>query len=274
MKTHRRSSIVVSYALSIVAAIIFLFPIVWLMLGSLKPRLELLEVSLPTNPTLENYANVLSEFPVGRYLRNSLFVAIGSTAITLALGSLAAYGFARFRFRGRRLLLLAILLMRILPAVAVGIPLFLLFSRLQLTNSYPGLILAHIAGQLPLVIWILVGFFQDVSSEIVDASLVDGCNRMSVLYHIILPLVTPGLAVAAIFSFLISWNDFALAVMLVNKTDVLTMPVGISHMELRFGIRWDSMSAAAVMYIVPTIVMALFLQRYVVRGLTMGAVKG
>ncbi|MBI3243156.1 MAG: carbohydrate ABC transporter permease [Chloroflexi bacterium] len=274
MKTQRRLQLVLSYALILGAVVVFLFPIIWLTLGSFKPRSELLVVSLPTQPTLENYSNVLKEFPVGTYLRNSLLVALSSTSITLAAGSLAAYGFTRYRFRGRQSLLISTLLMRILPAVAVGIPLYLLFSRLRLTNTYYGLILAHVAGQLPLVIWILQGFFQDLPPELMDAGLVDGCNRLSVLYHVVLPLAAPGLAVAAIFSFLISWNDFGLAVMMVQKPGVLTMPVGMSHMSLRFGIRWDSLSASAVMYIVPTIIMALILQRYVVRGLTMGAIKG
>ncbi len=273
-KGQRQLLLILSYVVVVVAVVVFLFPIVWLFLGSLKPRSELLQVSLPTQPTLVNYTNVLREFPVGLYLRNSLIVAIISTTITLITASLAAYGFTRYRFRGRQLLLMSTLLMRMLPAVAVGIPLFLLFSRLRLTNTYAGLVLAHIAGQLPLVIWILSGFYEDLPSELIDAGLVDGCNRLSVLYRIILPLAAPGLAVAAVFSFLISWNDFGLAFMLVQKPDVLTMPVGMSHMSLRFGIRWDSLSAAGIMYIVPTIIMALVLQRYVVRGLTLGAVKG
>lgn len=274
MKGQRRLWLLLSYAIAMSAVLVFLFPIVWLILGSLKPPADLLTVSLPTQPTLVNYNTVLGRFPVGRYLRNSLIVAIGSTSITLITGSLAAYGFTRYRFRAKRFLLLSTLLVRMLPAVAVGIPLFLLFSRLRLTDTYQGLILAHVAGQLPLVIWILQGFLEDIPGELIDAGLVDGCNRLSVLYHIVLPLAAPGLAVAAVFSFLISWNDFGLAFMLVSTPDRLTMPVGMSQMNLQYGVRWDNLSAAAVMYIVPTIIMALILQRYIVRGLTMGAVKG
>jgi multiple sugar transport system permease protein len=265
---------IISYALLALATVVFLFPVVWLILGSFKPPAELLDISLPLRPTLENYANVLGRYPVGRYLQNSLIVAVVSTSITLSVGSLAAYGFSRYRFRLNGVLLLFTLLLRMLPAIAVGIPLYLLFSRIGLTDTYVGLILAHTGGQLPLTIWLLYGFFQDVPGELTDAGLVDGCNRLSVFYRIIVPLAAPGLAVAAIFSFLISWNDFGVAFLLVSTPQFLTMPVGMSQMNLQYGVRWDSLAAAAVMYIIPTILMALFLQRYIVRGLTMGAVKG
>ncbi len=274
MKRNQRTLLALSYLLVCLALIIFLFPIVWLIIGSLKPPSEVLEISLPSRLTLTNYATVLSTFPVGIYLRNSLLVATTSTFLALLVGSLAAYGFTRYRFRGRQALLLFTLLLRMLPAMAVGIPLFLLFSRLRLTNTYSALITAHTAIQLPLVIWIMQGFLEEIPSELPEAGLVDGCNRLNVLYYILLPLATPGLAVAAIFAFLISWNDFGISLILVSTPDLLTMPVGMSNMNLLYGVRWDSLSAAAVMYIVPTILMALLLQRYIVRGLTMGAVKG
>lgn len=274
MKGKRHVLLWLSYVIVLSATGVFLFPIVWLVLSSLKPPSEILEISLPAQPTLTNYTNVLGTFPVGRYLRNSVFVALSSTFVSLLLGSLAAYGFTRYRFHGRRFLLLATLLMRMLPAIAIGIPLFILFSRIRMTNTFAGLIIAHAAVQLPLVIWIMQGFLEDIPVELAEAGMVDGCNRLNVLYHILLPLATPGLAVAAIFAFLISWNDFGLSLILISTPDLLTMPVGMSNMNLMYGVRWDNLSAAAVMYIVPTIALALLLQRYIVRGLTMGAVKG
>jgi multiple sugar transport system permease protein len=274
MKRQRNFLLAISYVLVISASVVFLFPVLWLVLSSFKMPSEMLEISLPTQPTLVNYTNVLGTFPVGRYLRNSLFVALSSTFVSVLLGSLAAYGFTRYRFFGRRTLLVSTLLMRMLPAIAIGIPLFILFSRLRMTNTFFGLIIAHVAVQLPLIIWIMQGFLEDIPVELAEAGMVDGCNRLTVLYRIILPLATPGLAVAAIFAFLISWNDFGLALILISTPDLLTMPVGMSNMNLMYGVRWDSLSTAAVMYIVPTVIMALLLQRYIVRGLTMGAVKG
>lgn len=274
MKRRRNALVVLSYVLVIGASVVFLFPIAWLVLNSFKLPSEMLEISLPTQPTLVNYSNVLGTFPVGRYLRNSLFVALSSTFFSLMFGSLAAYGFTRYRFFGRRTMLVSTLLMRMLPAMAIGIPLFIMFSRLRMTNTFSGLIIAHVAVQLPLIIWIMLGFLEDIPVELAEAGMVDGCNRLTVLYRIILPLATPGLAVAAIFAFLVSWNDFGLALILISTPDLLTMPVGMANMNLMYGVRWDSLSTAAVMYIVPTVIMALLLQRYIVRGLTMGAVKG
>jgi len=273
MRTQLRYRLL-SYGIVIGAIVIFLFPIIWLVITSLKPPIDVLEVSLPTDPTLENYNRVLTQFPVDRYLANSLKLALASTGVSLATGALAGYGLSHYRFRVRNLILLLTLLMRTIPGVALGVPLFWLFTRIDLKNTFQGIVLAHTAIQLPLVIWIMLGFFEDIPRELSDAAQVDGCNRLNVLYYVILPLAAPGLAVAAIFSFLMSWNNFDLSLMLNSAPQSLTMPVGMSQMNLLYGIRWDSLSAASVMYIVPTIVLALLLQRYIVRGLTAGAVKG
>jgi multiple sugar transport system permease protein len=273
MKT-RPAAMALSYFIVISATFLFLFPIAWLFITSLKPPAEVLQVALPSRLTLENYATVLETFPVGQYFLNSVLIAVGSTLISLITGSLAAYSLSQYRFRARRPLLLMTLLMRLLPGVAVGIPLFYLFSSVRLTNTMPGLILAHTAIQLPLVIWIMLGFFDDTPSELMQAGLVDGCSRFSVIYRIVLPIVTPGLAVAAIFSYLLSWNNLDLALILAPTPRLVTMPVGIANMNLIYGVRWDLMAAAAVMYIIPTIILALLLQRYIVQGLTLGAVKG
>ncbi|MCU0513074.1 MAG: carbohydrate ABC transporter permease [Anaerolineae bacterium] len=273
MKT-RPAVLIASYVIVTTATILFLFPIVWLFLTSLKPPAEVLEVALPSRLTLENYETVLATFPVGQYFINSILIAVGSTLVSVGTGSLAAYSLSQYRFRTRQPMLLMTLLMRLLPGVALGIPLFYLFSSVRLTNTMPGLILAHTAIQLPLVIWIMIGFFEDTPAELVQAGLVDGCTRFSVIYRIILPIVTPGLAVAAIFSYLLSWNNLDLSLILAPTPRLVTMPVGISNMNLVYGVRWDLMAAAAVMYIIPTIILALLLQRYIVQGLTLGAVKG
>jgi len=275
MKVQRRAALVASYLIVLIALVIFLFPIIWLFVGSLKQPSQILEISLPNPPTLQNYATVLDSYPVAHFLGNSLRVALLSTGVSVLVGALAAYAFTRYRFPGSSAGLLFALGMRMLPAIAVSIPLYLLFSRVQLTNTTVGLVLAHCAIiQIPLVIWILYGFFQDIPHELAEAGLVDGCNRLTVLYYIVFPLAAPGLAVAAVFAFLFSWNDFGLSLIMVSTPDLLTMPVALSQMNLQYGVRWDNLSAAAVMYIVPTMIMALLLQRYITRGLTAGAIKG
>jgi multiple sugar transport system permease protein len=267
-------ALIASYTIVASATLIFLFPIIWLIISSLKPTSEVLTFGLPSRITFENYQNVLSSFPIGQYLGNSVLIAVISTLISLTTGALAAYGLSRYRSRASGPIIALTLLLRLLPGVALGIPLFYLFSSIKLTNTMQGLILAHAAIQLPLAIWIMLGFFEDTPLELIDAGLVDGCNRFNVIYRIVLPIITPGLAVAAIFSFLISWNNFDLSLILAPTPRLVTMPVGISQMNLVYGVRWDLMASAAVMYIIPTIVLALLLQRYIVRGLTLGAVKG
>lgn len=276
MRRRRRAQLALSYAVVSIGMLIFVFPIVWLVLGSLKPPADVFSISLPTHPTLVNYRSVLDTYPVARYLRNSLLVAISSTTLSLLTGSLAAYGFARsrYRFTGQQSLLIFILVLRMLPGIALGIPLYLLFSRLHLVDRAPALILAHAAIQLPLVIWIMQQFFRDVPVELEEAGMVDGSTRLGVLYRIVLPLATPGMAVAAILAFLFSWNEFSLALILTSSPNLQTMPVALAQMNQLYGVRWDLLSAAAAMYIIPTMIMALLLQRYIVRGLTMGSVKG
>lgn len=276
MKRTSRSQKVLAYLVVITAALVFVFPIAWLVLGSLKRPVDVLEISLPIPPTLTNYRAVLHTYPIVTFLRNSMIVAFGSTGIALVTGSFAAHGFARkqYAFVGSGLALLGILALRMLPGVALGIPLYLLFSRLGLIDSHFALILAHAAIQIPLVIWIMKGFFEEVPIEIEEASLVDGASRLRTLLRITLPLSAPGIAVTAILSFLFSWNDFGLALILSSSPDAQTMPVALSQMNMLYGIRWDLLSAAASMYIIPTLILALFLQRYIVRGLTMGSVKG
>jgi multiple sugar transport system permease protein len=275
MKRAHRLAVGLSYATVIVALMIFLFPIVWMIMGAFKQPAEILEVSLPIPPTLDNFRTVFDSYPIGRFLGNSLRVAFFSTTLSVIVGSLAAYALTRHRFRGSNAMLLGALGMRMLPGIAVSIPLYLLFSRIDLTNTTFGLVLAHCAIiQIPLVIWIMYGFLQDIPYELAEAGLVDGCTRFSVIWRIILPLAAPGLAVAAVFSFLFSWNDFGLSLIMVSTPELLTMPVALTQMNLQYGVRWDSMSAAAVMYIVPTMILALALQRYITRGLTAGAVKG
>ena len=247
MKRQRKFQLILSYAVVGVGMVVFAFPIIWLFLGSLKQPVDILAVTIPTNPTLVNYSTVLDTYPVLRYLRNSLVVALASTTLSLVTGSLAAYGFARDRyaFAGQRSVLLFILLLRMLPGIALGIPLYLLFSRLGLVNRPPALILAHAALQLPLVVWIMQGFFRDVPVELEEAGMVDGSTRLTVLWRIVLPLATPGMAVAAILSFLLSWNEFSLALILTSSPELQTMPVALAQMNLLYGIRWDLLSAAA-----------------------------
>ena len=252
-----------------------LFPIFWIATASFKTELSL--YARPPqwlfSPILDNYRLVLSNIPFFQYLTNSLVIAIGTTVGSLVLGVLAGYGFARFRFRGSDAVRFLVLVTRMAPRIVLVVPYFLMMQKLGLLDTYAGLLIAYISFALPFSIWLLIGFFVDVPLEIEEAAMIDGCNRVGVLLRVVIPIVAPGLVVAAIFAFLVSWNEFLFALIL-SGVNAKTLPVVIAGFSTDVGPLYGEMSAAAVMVMLPNIVMTVALQRFLVRGLTLGAVKG
>jgi multiple sugar transport system permease protein len=252
-----------------------LFPIYWIAAASLKT--ELLLYAKPPRwlftPVLDNYRRVLTNIPFFQYVTNSLVVAIGTTVGALVLGILAGYGFARFRFRGSDAVRFLVLVTRMAPRMALVVPYYLMMQKLGLLDTYAGLLIAYVSFALPFAIWLLIGFFADVPIEIEEAAMIDGCGRLGVLIRVVLPIVAPGLVVAAIFAFLVSWNEFLFALVL-SGVRAKTLPVVIAGLSTDVGPLYGDMSAAAVMVMLPNIVMTVALQRYLVKGLTLGAVKG
>ena len=252
-----------------------LFPIFWIATASLKTELAL--YARPPQwlftPILDNYRQVLHNIPFLQYLTNSLVIAIGTTVGSLVLGVLAGYGFARFRFRGSEAVRFLVLVTRMAPRLVLVVPYFLMMQKLGLLDTYTGLLIAYISFALPFSIWLLIGFFMDVPIEIEEAAMIDGCGRLGVLLRVVIPIVAPGLVVAAIFAFLVSWNEFLFALIL-SGVNAKTLPVVIAGFSTDVGPLYGEMSAAAVMVMLPNIVMTVALQRFLVRGLTLGAVKG
>jgi multiple sugar transport system permease protein len=252
-----------------------LFPIYWVAAASFKTELAL--YARPPQwlftPILENYRRVLYNIPFFEYLTNSLIVAIGTTVGSLVLGTLAGYGFARFRFPGSGTVRFLVLVTRMAPRMVLVVPYYLLMQRLGLLDTYTGLLIAYVSFALPFSIWLLIGFFMDVPLEVEEAAMIDGCSRVGVLVRIVIPIAAPGLVVAAIFAFLVSWNEFLFALIL-SGVHVKTLPVVIAGLNTDVGPLYGEMSAAAVMVMLPNIVMTVALQRYLVRGLSLGAVKG
>jgi len=252
-----------------------LFPIYWITTASFKT--ELLLYARPPRwvfpPILDNYTRVLTSIPFLQYLQNSLIIAAGTTLGSLVLGTLAGYGFARFRFRLSEAVRFLVLVMRMAPRMVLVVPYFLMMQRLGLLDTYTGLLVAYVSFALPFSIWLLIGFFIDVPLEVEEAALIDGCTPFGVLVRIVIPIAAPGLVVAAVFAFLASWNEFLFALIL-SGVEAKTLPVVIAGLNTDAGPLYGEMSAAAVMVMLPNIVMTLVLQRYLVRGLTLGAVKG
>jgi multiple sugar transport system permease protein len=252
-----------------------LFPIFWIATASFKTELAL--YARPPQwlftPILDNYRHVLNNIPFLQYLTNSLVIAIGTTMGSLVLGVLAGYGFARYRFRGSDAVRFLVLVTRMAPRLVLVVPYFLMMQKLGLLDTYTGLLIAYVSFALPFSIWLLIGFFMDVPKEIEEAAMIDGCGPLRVLLRVVIPIVAPGLVVAAIFAFLVSWNEFLFALIL-SGVNAKTLPVVIAGFSTDVGPLYGEMSAAAVMVMLPNIVMTVALQRFLVRGLTLGAVKG
>lgn len=266
-----------------VLVVVFLFPIVWMIATSFKPPEDILARPpvILFQPTFENYRFAFGEANFGRFIINTLIVATGSTIIVVVVGALAAYSFARFN-PGKGTLMFFILTARMMPGIAVIIPFFVIFRDLGRTSignalflglDQPGaLIVAHTVFSLPFAIWLMHSFFQDVPRSLEEAAMVDGATRFGTFLRIALPLAAPGLAVTAIFTFFFSWNEFLFANVL-TRDAAKTITVGVSGFQTQQGILWGPMAAAATVAVVPTLIFVLVLQRYIVRGLTMGAVK-
>ena len=245
-----------------------LFPIYWIATASFKTELAL--YAKPPQwlfaPILDNYTRVLTNIPFFQYLKNSLVVAMGTTLGSLVLGTLAGYGFARFRFRASEAVRFLVLVTRMAPRMVLVVPYFLVMQRLGLLDTYTGLLVAYVSFALPFSIWLLIGFFVDVPLDVEEAGMIDGCSRLRVLWRIVIPIAAPGLVVAAIFAFLVSWNEFLFALILTGqRTPVIT--VVMAQFVSEMGLQWNLMSATAVMALGPAFVLTLFGQKYVVRGL-------
>jgi len=253
----------------------FIFPIIWEFLSSIKPPIEV-TANPPVfffPPTLESWNTFLFEKGGALYLVNSVIVALGSTALSLALGAPTAYGLSRFTFRGRESLAMDFLSFRMFPPIVIVIPLFIVFQALAIKNTYFGLILGHTAFNIPFTIWLLRGFFMEVPLEIEQASLVDGCSRMGFFWRMLLPMAAPGLAASIVFSFILSWNEFMFASVM-SSQETRTLPVFSASLLEHYVADWGQFAAACTLSVIPVFILVLFTQRYMIKGLTYGAIKG
>jgi multiple sugar transport system permease protein len=267
------------YALAIAAVTAAVVPVYWMLTISLKTEVD--QFASPPKwftftPTLAHYYDAFSTRSFGQYLITSAMVATLSTACAMVLGTLAAYGLSRFRLRGQldRRLSLWILSTRMFPPIVTAVPLFLMMRDLRLINTITSLVIVYTALNLPFVVWMMRGFFKELPRELEEAAMVDGDSRLGALVRVILPLVTPGLAATAVFCLIVSWNEFLLALVLTQTDAAMTLPVGIAGRVTQYEIKWGVMSAAGVVAMVPILAFALAVQRYLVRGLSLGAVKG
>lgn len=268
-------------------ALIFLFtvaPFCWLIISSISTKAELLSVPphwIPNNPTLRSYKEILfggaRTIRAARYfnqaMTNSVIVAGSATILCLVIGSIASYSFARLRFKGRNSFLLIILATQMIPAVAIIIPIYVVMMNFHLLDTHLGLFITYSSFVLPLMIWIMMGYFQSIPIDIEDAARIDGCSRLGALVRVVLPLAAPGLAATGIFAFIVAWNEFFLALVLTGS-EAKTLPVLISEFSTKFGADYVMMSTGGVLASLPPVILALTFQKFIIKGLTGGAVKG
>jgi len=264
-----------AYIVVVLYVLITALPIVWVVLGSFKDQKELRNIVnfILFSPTTENYQFLFSVRNFGLLLRNSIVTAGGGTLVVLPVAFAAAYALTRFKIRGRRIILLGFLATRMIPYIALVVPLYDIFRHLHLINTLHGLLIVYIACGLPITIWILTGFLQGVPLELEEAALIDGCSRFKAMIKVILPLSAPGFATAAIFCFLTLWSDFALALILSIDERAQTAQVGLTGLISAYGIEWGPLLAGSTILILPMIFFVVFAQRFLVEGLTGGALK-
>jgi multiple sugar transport system permease protein len=236
-------------------------------------------VWIPQRLSLDAYTSMFGGLgqggvPVIDYFRNSLIVSIVSTVIAIAVGMAGGYAFARFRFRGKSALFLGLMLTRTVPGIALSLPLFIIFARIGIIDTHFALILTYVALNVPFTIWLIDGFFRQVPRDLSEAAQIDGCTHWQAFWQVEFPLAGPGIASAAIFAFMTSWNEFALASQLTRSVNSKTLPVGLLDFTSEFTIDWRGMCALAVVMILPAFALTFVIQKRLVSGLTFGAVKG
>ena len=254
--------------------ILWLFPVYWIFLTSLKTPLEINEKvpSFIFEPTLENYRHLFQEFHFLRILRNSLIITLGTTAIVMALALLAAYALGRMQVRGGKHIALWMLSLRFMPPIAVLIPFFITWQRFRLTDTHIGLIIIYVAFNLPFAVWMLRGFLVEVPRDLDEAAMLDGLSHLGIIRRIILPVIAPGAAVTAIFTFVFAWNEYLMALVLTSHA-ATTVPVTVSKFIQAYSILWGDVGASATIELLPMLVVVFLLQKHIMRGITLGAVK-
>ncbi|MGE5572759.1 MAG: carbohydrate ABC transporter permease [Bacteroidota bacterium] len=264
------------YALIAVALVFMLTPIVWLLSTSLKDRNDMFSFPLhliPKRFAWGNYAKIWQAIPFATYLRNSIVVAVYATFVAVGLSCFGAYAFSRFKFKGRDTSLRMILFSQMFPAVLLIIPIFIYIKNLGLLGTYTGLMITYLTFLVPFSTWALTNFFDTVPVDLEEAAMIDGCTRVGALFRVVLPVSLPGLVSVGTYCFLTSWNEFIFAMAFMSDQNHWTLPVGLSALTSQYALDWGLLTAGGIISLIPAVFIVLFLQRYLIAGLTAGAVK-
>ena len=264
------------YAFLAVMLLYNITPFIWMVLTSLKSDAEAVRIPptvWPEKPGLDGYVQILRYGDFLTYFKNSFIVSFGSAVLSTLIGALGGYGLSRFQFRGRAIILVTVLLSQVLPGILLVGPYFEMLSRVGLYNSYIGLILAFTTLTLPFSIWMLKGYTDTIPKELDQAAMVDGCTSLGAFRRVVFPLVAPGLVATLVFAFLLAWGDLLWALVLTSGDEMATLTLGLTRLVTQFRTVWPQLMAGSVVAAVPSIVLYLWLQRYLVEGISGGAVK-
>ncbi len=276
-KLGRTLGKIVLYITVTVVSLLTIFPIYWMLVSTFQPSKYTLHYPPPLFPqeiTFYQFAELFANHPIALWLRNSFLIAIMTMLLCMALTVLGAYVLSSLRWRGRSLFGLFLLITQMLPEILIVIPLYIIYRRLNMLDSLPALSLVDTAFALPICIWILKGVFDTVPSECLDAAVVDGCTEMSVLWKIVLPLSAPGLVAVAVVSFFSAWNEFLFAVIMLSSAEFQPASVGLTTLKATGFTPVEQYMAAGLIFSILPVLFYLIMQRYIVAGLTAGAVKG
>ena len=270
---RKQISDILQFLLILSAAVLILVPIYWIVSGSFKHQVDIFQLKLLFSPTLENFKIIFkSPYNLLDKLFNSTIVAFSTVVVAIPLATMAAYSFSRFRLTGERIMFVTILATQFVPAVVIVLPFFILFRDLGILDTRLALILVNLSLIMPFAIWMIKGFIDGIPLDTEEAALVDGSSRIQVILNVILPMSLPGVITAAIFCFILAWNEFLFAV-IITTNNAVTMPVGLSMFHAEEGVLWHLISAAGIMIMLPMFILATLIQKHFVQGMTMGAVR-
>lgn len=276
MKNKTRFQKVVIYCLAVIVFVVSLFPFWWMITSSFKPSGEIFSkvpTFWPHDITFEHYMNIFVRANFWEYFKNSLLVAGTVTIIGTGIASLAGYALGRFPIRGKGIILLVVLLVQMFPLVVLIIPLFIVMSNLNLTNSLVGLVITYLTFSLPFCIWMLRSYFSSIPTEIEEAALIDGCTRLQAFRKVIFPLAWPGISATSIFAFITAWNEFVFAVTFIQDDRLRTLPLALQQFFSRFTADYGGLMAASTIATIPVLLFFIFFQRRMTEGLVQGSVK-
>tara|TARA_B100000767_G_scaffold268998_1_gene290177 strand:- start:566 stop:1420 length:855 start_codon:yes stop_codon:yes gene_type:complete len=271
-----KNQIIIYFALG-VCVIILAFPIFWMLSVSLKSSVETFSLPpklIPSSINFDGYTKILNNDQYTRFLFNSYFLGVVVTVLSVIIGTLAAYGFSRYRFFGDRAAKLFVITTQMVPTITLLIPLFGVIVWLRLYDTMWGLILTYLTFSLPYAVIMMNAYLDTIPKDFDEAATIDGCSPIGVLFKILLPIATPGIISTAVYTFLLAWNEFLFALALTRSIEMRTVPVGIAMMVGEFGLKWDEMMAFSVIGSLPVLILFMLVQRFVISGLSAGGVKG